>query len=201
MSFASKLFVLLLSIVTVFGADKETKFDPGPIESFANLQTFEKLAVAADAYASADKTKKAFGKLNPNQYGILPVLVMMRNSSGQALTLEGMRVEYILPSRQKIEATPAREVARARGVEQPRLNRNPLPVPTSPRASVKKSPLTAWEIEGRAFAARMLPPGETASGFFYFQVSPRPGSVLYITGIQEAATRRELFYIEIPLAQ
>jgi len=201
MSFASKSFVLLLSIVSVFGADKETKFDPGPLESLPNVQTVEKLTVAADVYATAEKAKKAFGKLNPNQHGILPVLVMMRNSTGQSLTLEGMRVEYILPTRQKVEATPAREVARARGVEQPRVNRNPLPVPLPPRSSVKKSPLNVWEIEGRAFAAMMLPPGETASGFFYFQVSPRPGSVLYVTGIQEAATRRELFYVELPLAQ
>ena len=52
--------------------------------------------------------------------------------------------------------------------------------------------------EGRAFAAKMLPPGESASGFFYFQVPHRAGSVLYITGIREASTRRELFYIEIP---
>jgi len=185
----------------VFGADKDEKFDPGPVDSFPNAQTVEKLAVAADAYSTAGKTKKAFGKLNPNQYGILPVLVVMRNSSDQTLTLEGMHVEYIAPSRQKIEATPARDVARARGVQQPRLNPNPLPIPTSPRASIKKSPLTAWEIEGRAFAAVMLPPGESASGFFYFQAAHSHGATLYITGIQEAATRRELFYIEIPLGQ
>ncbi len=193
--------VLLLSIVTAYGADKEEKFDPGRIESFSNAQTVERLTVAAAAYSTPAETKRAFGRLNPNQHGILPVLVLMRNSGDEALTLKGMTVEYILPSRQKIEATPAREVARVRGVEQPRINRNPLPVPAPPRASIRKSPLSAWEIEGRAFAAVMLPPGETASGFFYFQTAHRPGSVLYITGIREAATRRELFYIEIPLNQ
>ncbi len=183
----------------MWGADKETKFDPGPLESFGNAQTVEKLTAAADPYTTAEKTKKAFGKLNPNQYGILPVMVVMRNGTGQALLLDDMKVEYILPSRQKIEATPARDVIRVRGVDRPRVSRNPLPVPTSPRASVKKSPLNVWEIEGRAFAAEMLPPGETAGGFFYFQASPQPGAILYITGIREAATRRELFYIEIPL--
>ena len=185
----------------MFGADKDEKFDPGPIESFADKQTVEKLTVAVDAYSTADETKKAFGKLNPNQHGILPVLVVMRNSGDQTLTLEEMRVEYITPSRQKIEATPAREVARVGGVQQPRLNPNPLPIPTGPRASVKKSPLSAWEIEGRAFAAVMLPPGESASGFFYFQAAHSPGSILYITGVKEAATRRELFYIEVPLSR
>jgi len=33
----------------------------------------------------------------------------------------------------------------------------------------------------------------------YFQAPSRPGAKLYITGLQEAPTRRELFYFEIPL--
>jgi hypothetical protein len=45
----------------------------------------------------------------------------------------------------------------------------------------------------------MLPPGETASGFFYFQATHRPGATLYLTGIKEAGTQRDLFYFEIPL--
>ena len=39
----------------------------------------------------------------------------------------------------------------------------------------KKNPLDAWEIEGRAFAAQMLPAGQSASGFFYFQTELQPG--------------------------
>ena len=197
MSLAPKPFVLLLSIVTVFGADKEKKFEPGPIDSYPNRQTVEKLTVAADPFDTEDKTRQAFGKLNPNQYGILPILVVMQNNSGQTLSLETMHVEYLLPSRQRLDATPARDVARTQGVKRPNIYPGPLPTPI-PRTTSRKSPLTAWEIEGRAFAAKMLPPGESASGFFYFQVAQRAGSVLYITGIREASSRRELFYLEIP---
>jgi hypothetical protein len=181
----------------MFGADKEKKFEPGAIDSYANRQTVEKLTVAAEPFDTEEETRQAFGKLNPNQYGILPVLVVMQNNSGEALSLETMRVEYILPSRQRLDATPARDVARSQGAKRPNIYPGPLPSPI-PRSTSRKSPLTAWEIEGRAFAAKMLPPGESASGFFYFQVPHRPGSVLYITGIREAASRRELFYIEIP---
>ena len=127
MSFASKSFVLLLSIVSAFGADKEKPFDPGPIASYPRRQTVEKLTIAADPLDREEKTRLAFGKLNPNQYGILPVLVMLQNDGAQTLTLEGMRVEYILPSRQRIEATPAREVAYARGVNRPNVYPGPLP--------------------------------------------------------------------------
>ena len=67
------------------------------------------------------------------------------------------------------------------------------------RLNVKKNPLAAWEIEGRAFAAKMLPSGQSASGFFYFQTGHRSGSTLYVTGIREASTGKELFYFEVPL--
>jgi len=197
MSFAFKRFVLLLSIVSAFGSDKEKPFDPGPISSYSRRQTIEKLTIAADPLDREEKTRVAFGKLNPNQYGILPVLVLLQNDGPQTLTLEGMRVEYILASRQRIEATPAREVAYVKGVNKPNVYPGPLPTGI-PRGLGKKNPLRAWEIEGRAFAAKMLPPGQSASGFFYFQSPHRPGSVLYITGIREAGTRRELFYAEIP---
>jgi hypothetical protein len=44
----------------------------------------------------------------------------------------------------------------------------------------------------------MLPPGESANGFFYFQAIHEPGAMLYITGIRNAATGQELFYFEVP---
>jgi len=185
--------------VGAFGADKEKKFEARPVDAYANRQVVENLAVAAEPFTTDEQVRQAFGKLNPNRYGILPVLVVMQNQGKETLSLEDMRVEYILPSRQRLDAIPPRDVPRIQGVDRPRITPNPLPIPTSPRTSTRKSPLAVWEIEGRAFAARMLPPGESASGFFYFQTPHRAGSVLYITGIREASSRRELFFIEIPL--
>jgi hypothetical protein len=68
-----------------------------------------------------------------------------------------------------------------------------------PKILKRKNPFDAWEIEGRAFAAKMLPAGESASGFFYFQTGMQRGAKLYLTGIAEADTGRELFYFEVPL--
>jgi hypothetical protein len=45
----------------------------------------------------------------------------------------------------------------------------------------------------------MLPPGQAASGFFYFQAAHREGAKLYLTGIRQASTGTELFYFEVPL--
>jgi len=185
--------------VGAFGADKDKKFEVRPVEAYANRQIVENLAVAAETFITDEQTRTAFGKLNPNRYGILPILVVMQNQGKETLSLEDMRVEYHLPTRQRLEAIPARDVPRIHGADRPKLTPNPLPIPTSPRTSTRKNPLAVWEIEGRAFAARVLPPGESASGFFYFQTPHRAGSVLYITGIREASSHRELFFIEIPL--
>ena len=51
----------------------------------------------------------------------------------------------------------------------------------------------------RAFAAKMLPPGQTASGFFYFQTGLQRGATLYLNGLSEAATGKEILYFELPL--
>jgi hypothetical protein len=45
----------------------------------------------------------------------------------------------------------------------------------------------------------MLPPGESAHGFLYFQTGHTRAASLYITGITEAQTSQELFYMEVPL--
>ena len=46
---------------------------------------------------------------------------------------------------------------------------------------------------------KMLPPGDSAYGFFYFQTGHSRGTSLYISGIREAQSGKELFYFEIPL--
>jgi hypothetical protein len=63
-----------------------------------------------------------------------------------------------------------------------------------------KNPLDAQEIQDRAFAAPVLPPGETVWGFFYFQARYRENGILYITGLTEAATGNELFFMEVPVS-
>ncbi len=180
-------------------ADKPVAFHPKPAAEYPNRQTVAGLTIAADAFTTAKETKTAFGKLNPNRYGVLPVLVVMQNDSDKALRLDGMRVEYIRPDSRRIQAIPADEVRFLYGVERPKpgVMTPRYPIPGLGRR--KKNPLAAFEIESRAFSAKMLPPGDFAYGFFYFNTASFPDSVLYITGIVEAATGQELFYFEIPL--
>ena len=48
-------------------------------------------------------------------------------------------------------------------------------------------------------AAQILPPGQAASGFFYFNTEPQSSASIYINGLMEAKSGKELFYFDVPL--
>jgi hypothetical protein len=186
-----------MSIAAAFAADKDTAtFRPAPAATFIHHQTNAQVTIGVDPYVSPDKVKTAFGKLDPYQYGILPVLVAIQNDSDKAIRLDGLRAEYVGPNRDRVEATPAKDVRYLRGPNRPGVITGPG---GTPKILSKKNPLDAWEIEGRAFAAQMLAAGQSASGFFYFQTGLQRGATIYLNGLTEAGTNKELFYFEIPL--
>lgn len=197
MSRSSKLWIILLAAATAPAADKDnSRFAPGPASSYPTRQTFDKVTIAAVPYHTPEQLRQAFGKLKLSEHGVLPVLVVIQNDSSQALRLDRLRVEYVSPGDTRIEATPASDV-RYLGGGQRRFETGRG---GSPRLGGKnKNPLDAWEIEGRAFAPKMLPAGQSANGFFYFQAAHREGARLYLSGIRQAATGKDLFYFEIPL--
>jgi hypothetical protein len=194
MPFVFKRLALFMSIAAAFAADKEP-FRAAPASSYQHKQTNNGITVAADPYASGDKIKAAFGKVDPYQYGILPVLVVIQNDTKESIRLDRMKVDLVSP-KQRVAATPPREVKFARGVQRP----NVYPGPAGRiKLGSKKNPLDAWEIDGRAFSAQMLPPGQTASGFFYFQAELESGANIVLNGMSEAKTGKELFFFEVPL--
>jgi hypothetical protein len=196
--------ILVLSIAaaaaTAAAADdkeKEKRFAPGPASSYAAKQTNTGITIAVDSFESKEKAKLAFGKVSPYEEGVLPVLVVIQNDSKQAVRVDSMQAEYISADRQRIEATPPDEVKYVAGGRPVSLG--PSRIPGDPRTSRRrKNKLDIWEIEGRAFSAKMLPPGESAHGFVYFRAAHRTGAKLYINGLREAATGKDLFYFEIP---
>lgn len=188
--------VLAVSISAAWGIDKDSsKFTPPEIDSVETKQTVQDVTIAVRPFNTETLAKTAFGKLNPYEHGILPVLVLIRNESKKTIRLTDMRPFYVTPSRDKLEPVPASEVKYTRAPRRPSMAPSPIP---GIRFG-KKNPLAAGEIEARAFTAQMLPPGESAYGFLYFQTGHRNGSHLYVTGIEDASTRQELFYFDIPL--
>ena len=191
--------VLFAGFAVAAAADKEPHFAPGAAKSYPTRQTSDKVTMAAVPYVSAEQTRIAFGKLDPNRYGILPLLIVIQNDSSQTLRFDSMRVEYVTADRKHIEATAAKDVPYLSGAREPRIENGPIPGAGTHVKKIK-NPLANGEIGVRAFSAPVLPPGEQASGFFYFQTAYRLGAKVYVTGIKEAATGKELLFFEIPLS-
>jgi len=203
----SRVALILLSIAMVtaahnaVAADKEkpSRFAPGRAETYPGHQTLDKITIAAIPYVTEEQTHIAFDKVNPNKYGVLPVLVVMDNGTGKALRLD-LKAEFVAADGQHLDATPADDVIYIDGVRKPPKIFNPNPIAVAfPKE--KKGPLNVWEITGHAFNAKLLPPGESASGFFYFQTAPEPGAHIYLTGVKDAATGKDYFYFEVPIGQ
>ncbi|HLK21148.1 MAG TPA: hypothetical protein VKT81_19490 [Bryobacteraceae bacterium] len=195
---ALSICLILFIAALLEAADKKdnAKFSPGPASSYPNHQTNDKVTLAAQAFDSEELAHTAFGKLDPNKYGVLPVLVIIQNDTDQALKLDHVDAEYTRPDNRQVEATPAEDIQTLGGPpKQPTMgNGSPLP-----KLIKHKNPLSAWEIEGRAFAAKMIPPHESASGFFYFQVTHLPGGKFYLSGIKIPAVGKDLLFFEVGL--
>jgi hypothetical protein len=188
---------LLVSITAAHGADNDKTFQARPTAEYPHRQTSEKVTIAAQAMETDEETREAFGKLNPFRYGLLPVLLVIQNDGPDAIRVDRMKVVYNLPDGSHVEATPAQDVRFLNGVKQPQAG---------PKGPIKlgkqtKNPLAEWEIEGRAFAAKMVPAGQSASGFVYFQVPQTSAAAsVYISSLEDAVTGKELYYFEIPMS-
>jgi hypothetical protein len=146
-----------------------------------------------------EQTREAFGKVNPYRYGVLPVLLVIQNDGPDAIKVDRIKLIYSLPDGKRIEATPAQDVRFIHGTQAP--NRLPGPAGGITIKRTPKNPLAEWEIEGRAFAAKMVPAGQSASGFVYFQVAQSSAAAsVYVSGLEDPVSGKELYFFEIPMS-
>jgi hypothetical protein len=206
MPFIFKRLALLTSIAMVLAPDKalpggkeEPKFTPGAAASYRSHQTSEKVTIGVLPYFNDEDTRPVFGKRNPYTYGVLPVLVVIQNDGPKTIRVQSMQAVWVGPNRDRVEATPAKDVRYLNAPSRP--NAIPGPPGMPPKVIGHKNPLDTWEIEGRAFAAQVLPPGQSASGFFYFQTGYQRRASVYLSGLRESESGRELLYFEIPIAE
>ena len=185
---------------TTFAGDKDNKdappFKPGRAVTFPAKLSQDKVTVAIKAFERDEDMQGAFGKTPLARYGVLPVLVVIDNDGPKAITLR-LRVEFVGGGNQKIYPTPAREVQFLKPVKAPGTTDiskvSPIPLPK------KKNPLASWEVDGRAFVAKMVPAGDSVSGFFYFQTAIWKDARIVIDGISDSATGNPLIFFEIPI--
>lgn len=189
----AKAIIALLSITSGFAAGAEKKFRAGAPEQYAH-QEGEQVVVGAKAFQSSEETKPVFGKkVDLNRYGILPVLLVIKNNRPKALDLNGIEVKLVPKEGQSvIPVEPGDVAAIAKPVKPPNVNASPIP-------HIHKA-MDSLAIIEKAFVAKIVPPGQQVSGFFYFQAHPEPGLKFLVQGIFERASGKQIVYFEIPLS-
>src|ERR1700733_559950 len=147
--------IVLLSIAVAAAADKDKRFAPNPASSYPGHQTMSGITVAAVPYTTEDQAKSAFDKVSPYKYGIMPILVVIKNDTGKALRLN-LDAELVDVQNHRLEPMTPSDVVLFDGALNRNWNAVPKPRPT-PLPSHKKGPLDTWEIPGRAFTAQLVP--------------------------------------------
>ena len=161
----------------------------------------EKVTAALDVYNAAPKDDIFI--THYSQEGILPVFLVITNDGDQPITLKQMRAQLVTAGRDKLEALEVedvfRRVAHIQGSSSPRTA-GPITLPGGTKN--KKAQQQLDEITRAHFAAEMVAPHTTQSGFLFFDVEdvkqPVPGAHLYLTGVLDGRGN-ELMYFEIPL--
>jgi hypothetical protein len=179
---------------TVAEAYGDNTFRVHPATEYAH-QTSGQVTIGAKPYNSEELTIEAFGKKTDLlRYGVLPVLIIVENKRQKTLDLRALEINLVSADGRHVGPIAPEDIQYLHKAS-PRATVTPLPVPL-PR---KKNPLSAPELTTRAFAARMLPPGDSASGFFYFEAKPEAGDKLYVNGLRDAPNGQEIMYFEFPI--
>jgi hypothetical protein len=185
---------LALAAAVVSTSAENKAFRAGAASDYAH-QTSEQVTVGAKSYDTQELTAEAFGKkADLLKYGVLPVLVVIENKRKKTLDLRNLEVNLVAADgRHAGPVSPENIPFLGKRAKTPTMN----PIPnTLPK---KKNPLNAPQIVERAFAAKMLPAGDSTSGFFYFEAKPEPGDKLYLNGLRDTPSGQEILYFEFGL--
>lgn len=187
------------SAVALMAADA---FQVNSADSYAAKQSQAGVVLAVKPYHTEALAKEAFSKGEPHKYGILPVLVVITNDGEGPIKLDNMHARYVpARSREGIESITAQDLFffNPKG-HKPKTRR--IPGVGTMGTKVKKGPLSHQAYSDREFSAPIVLPGETVSGFFYFDIGmgndPLSGAI-YVAGLNDMTTGQDLFYFEIPL--
>ena len=187
----SSITLAAIAGLTAGSSDKE--FRPGAASEYAH-QSAEKITVGAKPFNTEDLTAEVFGKkVDLLRYGVLPVLVVIENKRERALDLRDLEVSLVAADgRHATSVNPEDIPFLGRHAKRPATVQLPVPLPK------KGNPLNSPEIVTRAFSAKMLPPGDSASGFFYFEARSETGDKLYLNGLRDARSGQDILYFEFP---
>jgi hypothetical protein len=192
--------ILVLASVPLGAADN---FRAGQASDYQNKQSQAGVTLAVKPFHTELLEQEVFDKSKPSKYGMLAVLVVVTNDGDAPIKIEGLHARYVRDgSRVGVDSMSAEDLFfyNPKG-HAPKKKR--LPGLGNMTKKVKKGPLSHPELAEREFSVPVVLPGETASGFFYFNVGltrdPLDGASLYAAGMTNMSTGNPLFYFEVPL--
>ena len=189
--------IALGALLISFGAGASEKaFQVGSAADYAH-QSSDQVTVGAKPFDNEELTSVAFGKKTDLlRYGVLPVLIVVENKRDKALDLRDLEVNLVAADGRHANAVSPEDIPfLATAGKHPSQTgvRVPVPLPK------KKNPLDTPALVERAFAAKLLPAGDSASGFFYFEAKSEPGDKLYVNGLKDVRSGQEITYFEFSL--
>ena len=198
------LIAALIAASVAIPVSAKDPFHVRPAAKYSAKQKQGDVILAVKAYRSEKEMKTAFGKAKPYKFGVLPILVVLDNGSDHALSLKDLKVRFITADREGLEPLTEEDLTYFQPSTRPKERPSYVPpIPGLGRGGLKRGPLAKPEIGQRAFKAPIVPPQSSVSGFFYYRTGrepdPVPGAAVYLSGVRDLTTGRELFYFEIEL--
>ena len=187
--------IALTAAAVIVAADNSQSFRAGAAADYTH-QSSQQVTIGAKSFGTEELVSDAFGKKTTLlKYGVLPVLVVIENKRTKTLDLRNLEVNLVAADGRHVSAVNPEDVPYLGSHGKTGGRQVPLPVPL-PK---KKNPLNSPEIVSRAFAAKMLPAGDSASGFFYFEAKPESGDKLYLNGLRDTPSGQDILYFEFPI--
>jgi hypothetical protein len=181
---------------------------PSSSERSLRQDRHEGLTVSADPYSSGDRAKQKFSKANPLAEGILPIEVILRNETTQAIRIGLETIKLTVKpqegKQQDIDALSVDEVAAAiahpGGVATPHARRLPIGIPSN---NDKKTDKLLEILRPLSLDADVVPPMSEIHGFLFFdlnhQMSLVDSASLYIPDVTRIPSKQALIFFEVPL--
>jgi hypothetical protein len=162
-----------------------------PMESYPARVTVGDVTIAADPYASNDKSYTAFDIKDLNSRGYFPVHVIIQNATKDYMSIRTRNIVLINKKGQQFYTTPAAILVD--DIFKGGLT-GKVPKSSGEQLSYKTgSPL--YDFSEKELTNRLIDPGTISSGFLFFYSSDSKqnlfeGSTLFIPKLEEEGTHR-----------
>lgn len=173
-----------------------------PIESYPARITLGAITIAADPYATDDRSFTAFDVKDLNSHGYFPLHIIIQNSSPNFVTIRTRNIILETDDGQKLYTTSATIVVED-VIKAGFVSRLPKMRSRDQSTSTKTgSPLV--DFTSKELTNRQVEPGTVSDGFiFFFTPDPKKnlftGSKLFIPELIDEGSRKAVGPFSIPL--